>query len=176
MILALPTTAIVGLAPLLMHFFLFLRVNPLTDEATRDLCRYRERRKVFPSILKLTGLYKDYNTSFLNRFACASKGLCLVLLFARILHTMNMADNGSANAPPAEVTNAVLVKSEEMPEDAQKVEELDFNKLKGPITAEDLFLGMKNMGFQATSMSEAIRIINDMVSKQRASIQLPWFG
>ena len=63
-----------------------------------------------------------------------------------------------------EVTNAVLVKSEEMPKDAQKVEELDFNKLKGPITAEDLFLGMRNMGFQATSMSEAIRIINDMVS------------
>lgn len=75
-----------------------------------------------------------------------------------------MAENGSSGAPPLEVTNAVLVKSEEMPKDAQKVEELDFNKLKGPITAEDLFLGMRNMGFQATSMSEAIRIINDMVS------------
>jgi deoxyhypusine synthase len=77
-----------------------------------------------------------------------------------------MADSGNSNAPPVEVTNAVLVQSEEMPKDAQKVEELDFNKLKGPITAEDLFLGMKNMGFQATSMSEAIRIINDMVSKE----------
>ncbi|KAK5997001.1 Deoxyhypusine synthase [Cladobotryum mycophilum] len=72
-----------------------------------------------------------------------------------------MADHNS-NAPPTEATNAVLVQSEEMPHDAQQVEELDFNKLKGPITAEDLFLGMRNMGFQASSMAEAIRIINDM--------------
>ncbi|KAI9901793.1 hypothetical protein N3K66_003610 [Trichothecium roseum] len=52
-----------------------------------------------------------------------------------------------------------------MPHDAQRVEELDFNKLKsrgGPITAEDLSLGMRHMGFQATSVGEAIRIINDM--------------
>lgn len=68
------------------------------------------------------------------------------------------------NAPPSGATNAVLVKSEEMPKDAQKVEELDFNNFKGrPITAEDLFLGMKNMGFQASSMCEAVRIIDDMV-------------
>ncbi|KOS23259.1 Deoxyhypusine synthase [Escovopsis weberi] len=49
-----------------------------------------------------------------------------------------------------------------MPADAQEVEELDFNALKGPITAEDLLSGMRNMGFQASSMAEAIRIINDM--------------
>lgn len=68
------------------------------------------------------------------------------------------------NAPPSGATDAVLVKSEEMPKDAQKVEELDFNNFKGrPVTAEDLFLGMKNMGFQASSMCEAVRIINDMV-------------
>ena len=70
----------------------------------------------------------------------------------------------SSDAPPAAATDAVLVKSEEMPKDAQKVEELDFNNFKGrPVTAEDLFLGMKNMGFQASSMCEAVRIINDMV-------------
>jgi deoxyhypusine synthase len=73
-----------------------------------------------------------------------------------------MASND--HAPPAAATDAVLVKSEEMPKDAQKVEELDFNKLKGPITAEDLFEGMRHMGFQASSMCEAVRIINDMVS------------
>lgn len=73
-----------------------------------------------------------------------------------------MASND--HAPPASVAAAVLVKSEEMPKDAQKVEELDFNKLKGPITAEDLFEGMRHMGFQASSMCEAVRIINDMVS------------
>ncbi|KAL1844823.1 hypothetical protein VTK73DRAFT_1728 [Phialemonium thermophilum] len=69
----------------------------------------------------------------------------------------------ASNAPPPEATGAVLVKSVEMPEGSQKVEELDFDKFRGrPITAEDLYEGMKNMGFQASSVGEAIRIINDM--------------
>jgi deoxyhypusine synthase len=68
------------------------------------------------------------------------------------------------DAPPPQATDAVFVKSDAMPLDAQPVEELDFNKLNRPITAEDLFLGMRHMGFQASSMAEAIRIINDMVS------------
>ncbi|KAK0613630.1 Deoxyhypusine synthase [Immersiella caudata] len=68
-----------------------------------------------------------------------------------------------AEQPPSAATDAVLVKSVEMPEGAQKVEELDFNKLKGrPISVDDLYQGMKNMGFQASSMCEAIRIINEM--------------
>ncbi|KAL2265762.1 hypothetical protein VTJ83DRAFT_6862 [Remersonia thermophila] len=68
-----------------------------------------------------------------------------------------------ANAPPSAATEAVLVKSVDMPDDAQKVEELDFNKFKGrPITADDLLQGMKHMGFQASAMCEAIRIINEM--------------
>ncbi|KAG6028300.1 Deoxyhypusine synthase [Claviceps citrina] len=66
------------------------------------------------------------------------------------------------DAAPAGAADAVLVKSEAMPADAQPVEELDFNKLKGPITAQDLYLGMRHMGFQASSTAEAIRIINDM--------------
>ena len=71
----------------------------------------------------------------------------------------------TSGQPPASVTDAVLVKSVEMPEGSQKVEELDFNKFKGrPITVDDLFQGMKHMGFQASSMGEAIRIINEMVS------------
>ena len=74
-----------------------------------------------------------------------------------------MAHNQTSNDAPSGAKDAVLLKSEDMPANAQKVEELDFNKLKGPITAEDLFLGMKHMGFQASAMSEAIRIINDMV-------------
>ncbi|RAL58277.1 hypothetical protein DID88_002232 [Monilinia fructigena] len=50
-----------------------------------------------------------------------------------------------------------------MPVGAQKVEELDFNKFAGrPITVDDLLSGMNNMGFQASSIGEAVRIINDM--------------
>ena len=67
--------------------------------------------------------------------------------------------------PPAEATGAVLVKSEDISKDAQKVEELDFNQIKGPVTADDLLQGMRHMGFQASSIAEAVRIINDMVSK-----------
>ena len=74
------------------------------------------------------------------------------------------------NLPPAEATGAVLVKSEDMAKDAQKVEELDFNKIKGPITADDLLQGMRHMGFQASSIAEAVRIINDMVSKHPPSV------
>jgi len=69
----------------------------------------------------------------------------------------------SSSLPPSAATDAVLVKSVEMPEGAQKVEELDFNKFKGrPITVDDLFQGMKHMGFQASAMCEAVRIINEM--------------
>ncbi|KAL9945068.1 Deoxyhypusine synthase [Verticillium nonalfalfae] len=67
-----------------------------------------------------------------------------------------------SNAPPAAATDAVLVVSEEMPEGAQKVQELDFDDLDGDITADDLLRGMRYMGFQATSLADAIRIINDM--------------
>ncbi|KAI0182017.1 Deoxyhypusine synthase [Hypoxylon sp. FL1284] len=67
------------------------------------------------------------------------------------------------NLPPSEATNAVLVPSDELPEGAQKVEEIDFNAFKGrPITVDDMFEGMKHMGFQASSLAEAVRIINDM--------------
>ncbi|KAF6838287.1 Deoxyhypusine synthase [Colletotrichum musicola] len=75
-----------------------------------------------------------------------------------------MASQENASAPPAGATDAVLVVSEEMPEGAQKVEELDFDDIKGPITAENLFDGMKYMGFQASSLGESIRIINDMLT------------
>ncbi|KAK4644959.1 Deoxyhypusine synthase [Podospora pseudopauciseta] len=68
-----------------------------------------------------------------------------------------------SNLPPTAATEAVLVQSVDMPSDAQKVEELDFNAFKGrPITVDDLLQGMKHMGFQASSMCEAVRIINDM--------------
>ncbi|KAK4216290.1 Deoxyhypusine synthase [Rhypophila decipiens] len=69
----------------------------------------------------------------------------------------------ASNQIPSSVADAVLVKSVEMPQGSQKVEELDFNDFRGrPITAEDLLNGMKHMGFQASSIGEAVRIINEM--------------
>jgi len=76
-----------------------------------------------------------------------------------------MVANSDQGTLPASVTDAVLVPSNEMPEGSQKVEELDFNKFAGrDITVNDLISGMNNMGFQASSIGEAVRIINDMVS------------
>ncbi|RDA94791.1 hypothetical protein CP533_4265 [Ophiocordyceps camponoti-saundersi (nom. inval.)] len=73
-----------------------------------------------------------------------------------------MAQPDATSAPPSTATGAVLKPSDSMPPEAQPVEDFDFNLLKGPVTADDLLQGMRNMGFQASSMAEAIRIINDM--------------
>jgi deoxyhypusine synthase len=68
-------------------------------------------------------------------------------------------------APPSSATVAVLVNSKEMPEGSQKVEELDFNKFSGrQITVDDILSGMSNMGFQASSIGQAVKIINEMVN------------
>ncbi|KAI9742395.1 MAG: Deoxyhypusine synthase [Claussenomyces sp. TS43310] len=68
-------------------------------------------------------------------------------------------------AVPSSVTAAVLKPSDQMPAGSRKVEELDFNTCDGrAITVDDLIGGMSNMGFQASSIGEAVRIINDMRS------------
>jgi deoxyhypusine synthase len=75
--------------------------------------------------------------------------------------------DANLNIPPEEATNAVLVPSDELPEGAQKVEEIDFNAFKGrPITVDDIIQGMNNMGFQASAIGDAVKIINEMVSEK----------
>ena len=69
-----------------------------------------------------------------------------------------------AGSAPSSATAAVLKPSVQMPQGSQKVEEFDFDKFAGrSITVEDLISGMNHMGFQASSIGEAVRIINDMV-------------
>ncbi|KAI4935765.1 Deoxyhypusine synthase [Alternaria arbusti] len=71
-----------------------------------------------------------------------------------------MASNSSA---PTGATDAVLKPSEPVPEGAQEVQGIDFNQYASrSITVEELVGGYANMGFQATSVGEAVRIINDM--------------
>lgn len=72
------------------------------------------------------------------------------------------------NSPPSDVAAAVLKPSDPVPEDAKRVQGIDFNDYaQRSITVEELVGGMANMGFQATSVGEAVRIINDMVSNNR---------
>ncbi|KAJ4322176.1 Deoxyhypusine synthase [Neodidymelliopsis sp. IMI 364377] len=69
----------------------------------------------------------------------------------------------NAAAAPSGATDAVLKPSEPVPEGAKEVQGIDFNQYaKRSITVEELIGGYANMGFQATSVGEAVRIINDM--------------
>ena len=71
-------------------------------------------------------------------------------------------------AAPSGATDAVLKPSEPVPEGAKEVQGIDFNQYaKRSITVEELIAGYANMGFQATSVGEAVRIINDMVSSSQ---------
>lgn len=76
----------------------------------------------------------------------------------------------SANdsAAPAGATDAVLKPSEPVPEGSRQVQGIDFNQYASrSITVEELVGGYASMGFQATSVGEAVRIVNGMVSPFR---------
>ena len=74
------------------------------------------------------------------------------------------ADETGTGRVPALATDAVLKASAPMPNDAKTVEGIDFGQYANrKITAEELVAGMSRVGFQATAMGEAVRIINDMV-------------
>ncbi|KAI9759968.1 MAG: Deoxyhypusine synthase [Candelina submexicana] len=66
---------------------------------------------------------------------------------------------------PSSITDAVLKPSGPVPENARKVEGIDFNMFAGKeITVNQLVEGMTNMGFQATAVGNAVRIIDNMRS------------
>jgi deoxyhypusine synthase len=74
------------------------------------------------------------------------------------------------NAAPAGAAAAVLKRSDPAPEGARPVQGIEFNHYaQRSITVEELVGGMANMGFQATSVGQAVRIINDMVSQLPAT-------
>lgn len=78
---------------------------------------------------------------------------------------MSTVNQGAA---PSGATDAVLKPSAPVPEGAKEVQGIDFNQYaQRSITVEELIGGYANMGFQATSVGEAVRIINDMVSRCR---------
>ncbi|KAE8873709.1 hypothetical protein PTNB73_00341 [Pyrenophora teres f. teres] len=69
----------------------------------------------------------------------------------------------SQSSAPTGATDAVLKPSEPVPEGAREVQGIEFNQYASrSITVEELVAGYAGMGFQATSVGEAVRIINDM--------------
>ena len=76
-----------------------------------------------------------------------------------------MASNGALNGvAPTGATDAVLKPSDPVPEDAVRVEGLDFANFKDRnITVAELVNSMSNMGFQASSIGQAVKIVDGMV-------------
>ena len=65
----------------------------------------------------------------------------------------------SSEAPSAAL-DAVLVKSEAMPEFSEKVDGYDFNR---GVNFEEILNSYSKCGFQATNFSLAVKQINEMV-------------
>ncbi|KAJ9268605.1 hypothetical protein DTO212C5_5380 [Paecilomyces variotii] len=71
--------------------------------------------------------------------------------------------SAAGTALPASVTQAVLVASEPVPEGVRQVRGVDFHRTQGrDITVAELVDHMGSMGFQASAIGDAVRIINDM--------------
>ena len=72
--------------------------------------------------------------------------------------------NGSTNKVPTLANDAVLKPSDPVAAGMREVDGIDFDDYAGrDITVSELVAGMTNMGFQASAVTEATRIINDMV-------------
>jgi len=67
---------------------------------------------------------------------------------------------------PSTATDAVLKPSQPLPEGSRVVQGVEFNKYSGRdggIAVEELVSGMAGMGFQASAVAEAARIVEEMV-------------
>ncbi|KAF2638923.1 Deoxyhypusine synthase [Massarina eburnea CBS 473.64] len=74
-----------------------------------------------------------------------------------------MTSTNQEPGAPEGATEAVLKPSAPVPEGSREVRGIDFNDYaQRSITVEELMGGYANMGFQATAVGEAVRIVNDM--------------
>lgn len=79
-----------------------------------------------------------------------------------------MEGDHEGNLAANKAKDAVFVTSDPVPEGAQPVQGIDFNLHQDRgISVVDLVEGMTNMGFQASAMGDAVRIINEMVRRQQ---------
>lgn len=75
-----------------------------------------------------------------------------------------MSNNGVAAAAPTGATDAVLKPSDPVPDTAVPVAGLDFDDFRGRnATAAEIVAAMSRMGFQASSLAQAVEIVDGMV-------------
>lgn len=81
------------------------------------------------------------------------------------LMPQNHDENGeSTNNTPAAAVDAVFKPSDAVPEGARQVRGIDFDDFRShDVTVKELVAGMASMGFQASAVADAVRIINEMV-------------
>lgn len=78
-----------------------------------------------------------------------------------------VANGARESKAPSGATDAVLKPSEPVPDGAREVQGIDFNDYADrSITVDELVAGMACMGFQATSVGDAVRIIEGMVGEK----------
>lgn len=82
-----------------------------------------------------------------------------------------LSDHGKqATETPAVAADAVLRISDPVPDGMQKVKGLEFDDFRErDMTVTELVAGMARMGFQASAVADAVRIINDMVRPSTSS-------
>ena len=83
---------------------------------------------------------------------------------------MNHLSSPSTDPPkPSESTGAqaaVLKPSDPVSEDARIVQGVEFNDHQNaPITVEEMVANMSSMGFQASAVADAVRVVDDMVGE-----------
>lgn len=80
-------------------------------------------------------------------------------------------ENGEpCNKTPTAALDAVFKPSDGVPGGTPQVRGIDFGAFRHrDMTVKDLVAGMASMGFQASAVADAVRIINDMVRPSHAS-------
>ena len=76
----------------------------------------------------------------------------------------HICNGETGRSVPSSAADAVLKASAPLPESARKVQGIDFDDYRDRnITVQEMVKGMAAMGFQASAVSEAVRIISEMV-------------
>lgn len=98
----------------------------------------------------------------------------LNVLLLLISMSPQSSDHGNrAIQTPTIAADAVLKPSDPVPEGMQQVSGLEFDDFRErDMTVTEMVAGMATMGFQASAVADAVRIINDMVSPSTSSRQL----
>ena len=85
----------------------------------------------------------------------------------------SMIDGKTHKSVPSSAADAILKASAPLPEDSYEVRGIEFDDFKGKdITVSQLVAGMARMGFQASAVSDAVRIIKGMVGTRSYMVSI----